>query len=77
MSFAKILTFILYKLLQASSDMSILDFDIPFASIFVAVGVTEVIATIGIMAFITWQVLIVAILVMVAVNYLQVDPFFT
>ncbi|XP_017979302.1 PREDICTED: ABC transporter C family member 8 isoform X2 [Theobroma cacao] len=34
-------------------------------------GVTEVIATIGIMAFITWQVLIVAILAMVAVNYIQ------
>ncbi|XWS18872.1 hypothetical protein CRYUN_Cryun32bG0082200 [Craigia yunnanensis] len=58
-------------LTRASSDMSILDFDIPFAAIFVAAGVTEVIATIGIMAFITWQVLIVAILAMVAVNYIQ------
>ncbi|XP_017979301.1 PREDICTED: ABC transporter C family member 8 isoform X1 [Theobroma cacao] len=58
-------------LTRASSDMSILDFDIPFAIIFVAAGVTEVIATIGIMAFITWQVLIVAILAMVAVNYIQ------
>ncbi|XP_022715119.1 ABC transporter C family member 8-like [Durio zibethinus] len=58
-------------LTRASSDMSILDFDIPFAIIFMAAGATEAIATIGIMAFITWQVLIVAILVMVAVNYIQ------
>ncbi|XVF74433.1 hypothetical protein PTKIN_Ptkin13bG0110000 [Pterospermum kingtungense] len=58
-------------LTRASSDMSIVDFDIPFATIFVAAGVTEAIATIGIMAFITWQVLIVAILAMVAVNYIQ------
>ncbi|OMO66296.1 hypothetical protein COLO4_30640 [Corchorus olitorius] len=58
-------------LTRASSDMSILDFDIPFAIIFVAAGVTEIIATIGIMAVITWQVLIVAILAMVAVYYIQ------
>ncbi|XVF25110.1 hypothetical protein REPUB_Repub13aG0185700 [Reevesia pubescens] len=58
-------------LTRASSDMSILDFDIPFAIIFVAAGVTEVIATIGIMAFVTWQVLIIAFLAMVAVNYIQ------
>ncbi|XP_022721513.1 ABC transporter C family member 8-like isoform X3 [Durio zibethinus] len=55
----------------ASSDMSILDFNIPFATIFLVAGATEVIATIGIMAFITWQVLIVAILAMIAVNYIQ------
>ncbi|XP_052478820.1 ABC transporter C family member 8-like isoform X2 [Gossypium raimondii] len=58
-------------LTRASSDMSILDFDIPFAFVFVAAGVTEVLATIGIMAFITWQVLIVAILAMVGVKYIQ------
>ncbi|XVE88740.1 hypothetical protein DITRI_Ditri19aG0093100 [Diplodiscus trichospermus] len=58
-------------LTRASSDMSILDFDIPFATVFAAAAGTEVIATIGIMAFITWQVLIVAILAMVAVKYIQ------
>ncbi|XVE51964.1 hypothetical protein DITRI_Ditri02bG0081900 [Diplodiscus trichospermus] len=58
-------------LTRASSDMSILDFDIPFATLFLAAGATEVIATVGIMAFITWPVLIVAILAMVAVNYIQ------
>ncbi|KAK8274313.1 hypothetical protein V6Z12_D10G066300 [Gossypium hirsutum] len=58
-------------LTRVSSDMSILDFDIPFAFVFVAAGVTEVLATIGIMAFITWQVLIVAILAMVGVKYIQ------
>ncbi|KAH1048142.1 hypothetical protein J1N35_038926, partial [Gossypium stocksii] len=55
----------------ASSDMSILDFDIPFSIVFVAAGATDFIATIGAMAFITWQVLIVAVLAMVAVNYVQ------
>ncbi|MBA0812242.1 hypothetical protein Gohar_026226, partial [Gossypium harknessii] len=58
-------------LTRASSDMSILDFDIPFSIVFVAAGATDFIATIGAMAFITWQVLIVAVLAMVAVNYIQ------
>ncbi|KAK8992695.1 hypothetical protein V6N11_048767 [Hibiscus sabdariffa] len=58
-------------LTRASSDLSILDFDIPFGMIFLAAGATEVVATIGIMAFITWQVLIVAVLAMVAVHYIQ------
>ncbi|XVF86793.1 hypothetical protein PTKIN_Ptkin18bG0071200 [Pterospermum kingtungense] len=58
-------------LTRASSDMSILDSDIPFSIVCVVTGVTEVVATIGIMAFITWQVLIVAILAMVAINYIQ------
>ncbi|KAK8992696.1 hypothetical protein V6N11_048768 [Hibiscus sabdariffa] len=58
-------------LTRASSDMSILDFDIPFGIIYLAASATEVMTTIGIMAFITWQVLIVAILAMVAVHYIQ------
>lgn len=74
-SFPEILKYVLFKLSQASSDLSILDFDIPFAFVFVAAGVTEVLATIGIMAFITWQVLIVGILAMVAVKYIQVEAF--
>jgi hypothetical protein len=57
---------------QASSDLSVLDFDIPFAFIFVAAPLTELLATIGIMASVTWQVLIVAILAMAASKYVQV-----
>lgn len=59
--------------MQASSDLCVLDFDIPFAIIFVAAAGVEMIAIIGIMTFVTWQVLIVAILAMVAVKYIQVD----
>ncbi|GLU14361.1 hypothetical protein SLE2022_309370 [Rubroshorea leprosula] len=58
-------------LTRASSDLSIVDFDIPFASIFVAASGTELLATIAIMAFVTWPVLIVAILAMLAVKYIQ------
>uniref|UniRef100_A0A2N9GFL3 ABC-type xenobiotic transporter n=1 Tax=Fagus sylvatica TaxID=28930 RepID=A0A2N9GFL3_FAGSY len=55
----------------ASSDLSILDFDIPFSIIFVVSGATELLTTIGIMASVTWQVLIVAILAIVAAKYVQ------
>ncbi|XP_044478814.1 ABC transporter C family member 8-like [Mangifera indica] len=58
-------------LTRASSDLCVLDFDIPFAIIFVAAAGVEMIAIIGIMTFVTWQVLIVAILAMVAVKYIQ------
>ncbi|KAK8524847.1 hypothetical protein V6N12_029701 [Hibiscus sabdariffa] len=58
-------------LTRASSDLSILDFDIPITIVYIECGITELMATIGIMAFITWQVLIVAILAMVALKYIQ------
>ncbi|KAL4387968.1 hypothetical protein GQ457_09G005970 [Hibiscus cannabinus] len=58
-------------LTRASSDLSILDFDIPITIVYIECGITELVATIGIMAFITWQVLIVAILAMVALKYIQ------
>ncbi|GMI79712.1 hypothetical protein HRI_001640500 [Hibiscus trionum] len=74
-SFPEKLSSVSYKLLQASSDPSILDSDIPFALVFVAAGATEVMATTGFMDFITWQVLIVTIVAMVAVNFIQVDKF--
>ena len=60
--------------LQASSDLSILDFDIPFAIGFVVAGGTELLAMIGIMVSVTWQILIVAVLAMVASKYTQVCP---
>ncbi|KAK1577081.1 hypothetical protein Q3G72_018839 [Acer saccharum] len=58
-------------LTQVSSDLSVLDFDIPFSIVFVAAAGIEILVTIGIMTFVTWQVLIVAILAMVAVKYVQ------
>ncbi|KAJ4717920.1 ABC transporter C family member 8-like [Melia azedarach] len=58
-------------LTRASSDLSVLDFDIPFSILFVAAAGIEILAIIGIMTFVTWQVLIVAILAMVAVKYVQ------
>lgn len=59
--------------MQASSDLSVLDFDIPFSFVFVVAPVIELISIIGIMASVTWQVLIVAILALVGSKYVQVD----
>ena len=50
-----------------------MDFDIPFSIIFVVAAGLELPTSIGIMASVTWQVLIVAIFAMVAANYVQVD----
>ncbi|KAB2007968.1 hypothetical protein ES319_D10G066300v1, partial [Gossypium barbadense] len=58
-------------LTRASSDLSILDFDLPLSIGFVAAGSIELVAAIGVIAFVTWEVLIVAILVMIAVTYIQ------
>uniref|UniRef100_A0A7N0TJ04 ABC-type xenobiotic transporter n=1 Tax=Kalanchoe fedtschenkoi TaxID=63787 RepID=A0A7N0TJ04_KALFE len=56
---------------RASSDQSVLDFDIPFAVIFVMGSGMELLATIGIMASVTWPVLIVATFAVVASKYVQ------
>ncbi|XP_008228393.2 PREDICTED: LOW QUALITY PROTEIN: ABC transporter C family member 8-like [Prunus mume] len=58
-------------LIRASSDLSILDFDIPFSIIFLLASCTELLVTIGIMASVTWEVVIVGILAMVATKYVQ------
>ncbi|XP_030477035.1 ABC transporter C family member 8-like [Syzygium oleosum] len=58
-------------LTRASSDLSILDFDIPFSIIFVIAAGIELLTIIGIMASVTWQVLIVATFAMVAAKYVQ------
>ncbi|KAI5336859.1 hypothetical protein L3X38_016128 [Prunus dulcis] len=58
-------------LMRASSDLSILDFDIPFSIIFLLASCTELLVTIGIMASVTWEVVIVGILAMVAAKYVQ------
>jgi ATP-binding cassette, subfamily C (CFTR/MRP), member 1 len=46
---------------QASSDLSILDFDIPYSMAFVTTGSIEVVTTILVMGTVTWQVLVVAV----------------
>ncbi|GFP92052.1 ABC transporter c family member 8 [Phtheirospermum japonicum] len=51
-------------LTRASPDLSVLDFDIPLGFSFVMVVLTEVLATIGIMACVTWQVLFLGIFAM-------------
>ncbi|KAL3528641.1 hypothetical protein ACH5RR_007963 [Cinchona calisaya] len=55
----------------ASSDFSVLDFDIPFAYAFATAGTIETVVTIGVMASVTWQVLIVGIFATIASKYVQ------
>ncbi|KAI4375002.1 hypothetical protein MLD38_012926 [Melastoma candidum] len=62
---------------RASSDMSTLDSDIPFAIIFVMCGITELLGTIFIMASVTWRVLIIAMIVTGALKYIQSYYFVT
>ena len=53
--------------------MSTLDFDIPFTAIIVAQSGIELLTGIVIMTSVTWQVLVVALLVVAAANYIKVD----
>ncbi|PIA42824.1 hypothetical protein AQUCO_02000341v1 [Aquilegia coerulea] len=56
---------------RASSDLCVLDFDIPFSAAYLISATIETLATIAIMASVTWPVLIVGILAMIAVKYVQ------
>jgi hypothetical protein len=58
--------------LQASSDLSILDFDIPHSILFALSVAIEILVIICIMVSVTWQVLIVAAPAMVASILIQV-----
>ncbi|RZC49995.1 hypothetical protein C5167_018432 [Papaver somniferum] len=58
-------------LTRVSSDLSVLDFDVPFSVAFVIASSFEIVATVCIMASVTWPVLIVAVFAMVAVKYVQ------
>ncbi|KAH7657583.1 Xenobiotic-transporting ATPase protein [Dioscorea alata] len=58
-------------LTRASSDMSIIDFDIPYSMVFALAGWIELLTTVIFLAIVTWQVLIVAIPVMILVVYIQ------
>lgn len=56
--------------------MSVLDLDIPFALAFALSGLIDVITTILVMATVTWQVLLVAIPIILAARYFQVQSHF-
>lgn len=58
-------------LTRASSDLCILDFDIPFSLSFVYAPAIELIGIIGIMSYVTWQVLIFGVFAIVASKYVQ------
>ncbi|KAK8935796.1 ABC transporter C family member 8 [Platanthera zijinensis] len=58
-------------LTRASSDLYTLDFDIQMSLLFFLAGVVELISIIIIMATVTWQVLVVALPVLIVVTYLQ------
>ncbi|XP_058074067.1 ABC transporter C family member 8-like isoform X2 [Magnolia sinica] len=58
-------------LTRASSDLSVVDFDIPYSIAFVATGALDVISIILIMATVTWEVLIVAIPITFIARYVQ------
>ncbi|KAM3326360.1 hypothetical protein P3S67_001486 [Capsicum chacoense] len=58
-------------LTRASSDLSVLDYDIPFSYAFVMAAGMELLATIGIMASVTWQVLLVGIIATVGSKFVQ------
>lgn len=62
--------------MQASSDLSILDFDILYTMTFVISGTIEVAATIVIMIMVTWQVVLVVAPVVVVLLYIQVNTVF-
>ncbi|CAK8531040.1 unnamed protein product [Lathyrus sativus] len=61
-------------LTRASSDLSILDFDLPYSITYVASMTIEILVIICIMVSVTWQVLIVVVPAMVASIYIQVYP---
>ncbi|XP_045792714.1 ABC transporter C family member 8-like [Trifolium pratense] len=58
-------------LTRASSDLSILDFNIPYSITFVVSITLEIAVVICIMASVTWQVLIIAVPAMVASIFIQ------
>ncbi|KAL6602858.1 hypothetical protein ACP70R_043219 [Stipagrostis hirtigluma subsp. patula] len=58
-------------LTRASSDLSILDFDIPYSMAFVVTATIEVVTTILVMGTVTWQVLVVAVPVAITMVYVQ------
>ncbi|XP_039117615.1 ABC transporter C family member 8-like [Dioscorea cayenensis subsp. rotundata] len=58
-------------LTRASSDMSVMDFQVPYSLVFTLVSAIEVIGTVTVMATVTWQVLIIAIPITFAAGQVQ------
>ncbi|KAH0450481.1 hypothetical protein IEQ34_021173 [Dendrobium chrysotoxum] len=58
-------------LTRASSDLSIVDFDIPYSISFVLIGAIEVVTTTLIIATVTWQVLVVAVPALIITIWVQ------
>lgn len=67
-------SFTFSSFVQASSDLSILDFDLPYSITYVASMTIEILVIICIMVSVTWQILIVVVPAMVASIYIQVYP---
>ncbi|KAJ4954025.1 hypothetical protein NE237_030857 [Protea cynaroides] len=56
---------------RVSSDMSIVDLDVPFSLIFTVGSATNVCVSLGVLAVVTWQVLFVSISMIYLTLYLQ------
>lgn len=58
--------------MQVSSDLSIVDIDVPFNMIFAIAATLNVYSNLGVLAVITWQVLFISIPVIYMAIRLQV-----
>lgn len=67
--------FSLFVSLQVSSDLSIVDLDVPFSLLFAIGATTNAYASLGVLAVITWQVLFVSVPVIYMAVQLQVNKF--
>ncbi|GKC49328.1 3-oxoacyl-[acyl-carrier-protein] reductase 4-like protein isoform X1, partial [Tanacetum coccineum] len=59
------------RILTSLTDLSVLDFDIPFSFAFVVTSAIELVTVIIVMASVTWQVLIVGIFATIATKYFK------
>lgn len=65
----------LFVIVQVSSDLSIVDLDVPFSFIFAVGATTNAYANLGVLAVVTWQVLFVSIPMVFLAIRLQVTPY--
>jgi hypothetical protein len=63
-----------FVFVQVSSDLSIVDLDVPFSFIFAVGATTNAYANLGVLAVVTWQVLFVSIPMVYLAISLQVTP---
>jgi ATP-binding cassette subfamily C (CFTR/MRP) protein 2 len=64
-----------FVLVQVSSDLSIIDLDVPFSLIYAVVASINAYASLGVLAVVTWQVLFVSIPMVYLAIRLQVTPY--